>query len=237
MKGRNSLHRVLDVEDDSRSFLEERAEGKSSESLFSPLIRYAVRIHGKSSGSFFLSTLPRNEMFRKGTIGSFQFPFMATMNVYLGSWPDLPALKAKSPRRLPSPTHKLRTATPVAHGAVGLGSLPERFMGKQIVVCHLPVPHLGARKMLHRASVPETGTLAVFPAHPSPEGDPHVIRSLAPNLWGPKTRAPPTFGGRHMLTRRPHSRLLPQAIVYSRQFHLVNPILCLVTTSGSCLLP
>jgi hypothetical protein len=64
-----------------------------------------------------------------------------------------------------------------------------------------------ARKMLHRASVPETGTLAVFPAHRSPEGDLHVIRSLAPNLWGPKTRAPPTFRGRLMLTRRPHSRV------------------------------
>jgi hypothetical protein len=143
-----------------------------------------------------------------------------------------------------SPTRKLRIATPVAHGAVGLGSLPERFMGKQIVVCRLPVPHLGARpqsspssscpkarKMLHRASVPETGTLAVSHAHRSPEGDPHVIRSNAiiktnshqvrqlrgavcsPNLWGPKTRAPSTFQGRLMLARRPHSRPLPQAIV------------------------
>jgi hypothetical protein len=63
-------------------------------------------------------------------------------------------------------------------------------MGKQIVVCNLPVPLLGARpqsppfsscpkarKMLHRASVPEAGTLAVSRAHRSPEGDPHVIRS------------------------------------------------------------
>jgi hypothetical protein len=67
MKGKILKSRFLDAEDDSRSFLEERAEGKSSESLFSPLIRYAVRIYGKSSGSFFPSTLPRNEMFRKGT--------------------------------------------------------------------------------------------------------------------------------------------------------------------------
>jgi hypothetical protein len=52
-----------------------------------------------------------------------------------GRWASLPL----------SPTHKLRTATPVTHGAVGLGSLPERFMGKQIVVCHLPVPLLGAK--------------------------------------------------------------------------------------------
>jgi hypothetical protein len=66
LKGRNSLHRVLDAEDDSRRFREERAEGRSSESLFSPLIRYAVRIHGRSSGSFLPSTFPRNKMFRKG---------------------------------------------------------------------------------------------------------------------------------------------------------------------------
>jgi hypothetical protein len=90
-----------------------------------------------------------------------------------------------------SPTHKLRTATPRCPPSVGLGSLPERFMGKQIVVCHLPVPLLGARpqsppfsscpkarKMLHRASVPcPGGTLTVSHAHRSPEGDPHVIRS------------------------------------------------------------
>jgi hypothetical protein len=76
---------------------------------------------------------------------------------------------------------------------MGLGSLPERFMGKQIVVCHLPVPLLGARpqsppfsscpkgrKMLHRASVPgPRGTLTVRHAHRSPEGDPHVIHSLS----------------------------------------------------------
>jgi hypothetical protein len=35
-----------------------------------------------------------------------------------------------------------------------------------------------ARKILPRASVPETGTLAVSHAHRSPEGDPHVIRSI-----------------------------------------------------------
>jgi hypothetical protein len=66
-------------------------------------------------------------------------------------------------------------------------------MGKQIVVCHLPVPLLGARpqsppfsscpkarKMLHRASVPgPRGTLTVCHAHRSPEGDPHVIHSCA----------------------------------------------------------
>jgi hypothetical protein len=92
-----------------------------------------------------------------------------------------------------SPTRKLRTATPRCPQSVGLGSLPERFMGKQIVVCHLPVPLLGARpqsppfsscpkprKMLHRASVPcAWGTLTVCHAHRSPEGDPHVIHSCA----------------------------------------------------------
>jgi hypothetical protein len=48
-----------------------------------------------------------------------------------------------------------------------------------------------ARKLLHRASVPETGTLAVFSAHRSPEGDPHVIRSYtifeSPFMSSPST--------------------------------------------------
>jgi hypothetical protein len=44
-----------------------------------------------------------------------------------------------------SPTSKLRTATPPLPTCVGLGCLPERFMSKQIVVCHLPwIPLLGA---------------------------------------------------------------------------------------------
>ncbi|KAH0814639.1 hypothetical protein GEV33_008152 [Tenebrio molitor] len=47
------------------NFPEESAEGRSSESLFSPLSLYAVRIHGRSSGSFLPSNLPRKRNSQK----------------------------------------------------------------------------------------------------------------------------------------------------------------------------
>jgi hypothetical protein len=79
------------------------------------------------------------------------------------------------------------------------------------------------KTILHRASVPEKGTLVVYLAHWSPEGDPHVsplitlpksqhskIRQLrgavcSPNLCGPKTRTPFTLQGRHSSPEGPFS--------------------------------
>ncbi|KAH0819250.1 hypothetical protein GEV33_003541 [Tenebrio molitor] len=153
-------------------------------------------------------------------------------------------LKADGLRSPLSPTHKLRTATPVAHGAVGLGSLPERFMGKQIVVCHLPVPRLEAKTAVSPVLFLPEGKKDLTPRIGPREGDPcsafrasvprrgpsrhplinhfknqsQHVRQLrgaicSPNLGGPKTGSPPTFRGRLILVRRPHSRSLPQAII------------------------
>jgi hypothetical protein len=93
------------------------------------------------------------------------------------------------------------------------------------VVCHLPVPLLGARpqspplsscprarKMLHRASVPcPWGTLTVCHAHRSPEGDPHVIHSSTFSLAVFKNSvnfgelsAPLIFGARGLAPRPPY---------------------------------
>jgi hypothetical protein len=89
----------------------------------------------------------------------------------LGRWASLPL----------SPTHKLRTATPVAHGAVGLGSLSERFMGKQIVVCHLPVPLLGARPQSPPSSSCLQARKILHPRIGPRDGDPYgVSRTLVP---------------------------------------------------------
>jgi hypothetical protein len=146
-----------------------------------------------------------------------------------------------------------------------LGSLPERFMGAKTAVSPILSSCPKARKVLHCASVPEKGplqcfprigpregTLAVFPAHQSPSCHPlidhlkiqdhsivHQLRGAvcSPNLSGPKTSSPSTLRGRLTSARRPHSRLLPQAIIIILSVPSLILQLCLVATSGSCLLP
>ncbi|KAH0817274.1 hypothetical protein GEV33_005517 [Tenebrio molitor] len=112
-----------------------------------------------------------------------------------------------------SPTHKLRAATPVAHGAAGLGSLAERFMGKQIVVCHLPVAHLGAKTadspvlFLPEGKKdvtphPRRGPLQCFPRI----GPPKDILTPAPRPpYGGGSRQPeaPTLGPCHRSSDKP----------------------------------
>jgi hypothetical protein len=64
---------------------------------------------------------------------------------------------------------------------------------------------------------PPRGTLMVFPAHRSLEGDPHVVHSFDLinllvcqivnfGLYGPKTGSPSTLRGRLTSARMPHSR-------------------------------
>jgi hypothetical protein len=125
---------------------------------------------------------------------------------------------------------------------LGLDSLPERFMGKQSVVCHLPGPHLEKwtavspcllapscprkRGPLHvsRASVPrrdphESPLLTI--SYPCQNVICHLREALcSPSLSGPKNSTPSTFRGRLMSARRPHSRFLPRTITISRQFLL-----------------
>jgi hypothetical protein len=133
---------------------------------------------------------------------------------------------------------------------LGLDSLPERFMGKQSVVCHLPGPHpekwtavslcllacrqddvtprIGPRKRepLHvsRASVPRRDpheSPLLTISYPCQNVICHLREALcSPSLSGPKTSTPSTFRGRLMSARRPHSRFLPRTITISRQFLL-----------------
>jgi hypothetical protein len=132
-----------------------------------------------------------------------------------------------------------------------LGSLPERFMGKQIVVCYLPVPRLGAKTAVSpvllpegkkdltprigprngepcsvlRASVPRSGP-SRHPLITISCTNPQHVRQhrgavCSPNLCGPKTGSPSTFRGRLMWARRPHSRPLPQAIAQTTRIQIV----------------
>jgi hypothetical protein len=66
---------------------------------------------------------------------------------------------------------------------VGLGSLLERFMGKQIVVCHLPwTPLLGADRSLPGRFL---ARMRSYAAHRSPEGDPYGILPASVPQRGP----------------------------------------------------
>ncbi|KAJ3616876.1 hypothetical protein MTP99_009150 [Tenebrio molitor] len=94
---------------------------------------------------------------------------------------------------------------------MGLSSLPERFMGKEIVVCHLPVPRLGAKT-------------AVSPALFLPEGK----KDLTPRI-GPRNGDPCSVP-RASVPRRGPSR-------HPLNNHFRNPCTVSPSISGICLLP
>ncbi|KAJ3638819.1 hypothetical protein MTP99_002152 [Tenebrio molitor] len=123
-------------------------------------------------------------------------------------------------------------------------------MGKQIVVCHLPVPRLGAKTAVSPVLFLPEGKKDLTPRIGPRNGDPcSVSRASVPRrgpsrhplITSPKTilsksvnfgelsaplisrarRPAPRLLSGLMSARRPHSRFLPQAIVNSRQFLLV----------------
>jgi hypothetical protein len=91
-----------------------------------------------------------------------------------------------------------------------LGSLPERFMGKQIVVCYLPVPSLGAKTAVSPVLLPE-GKKDLTPRIGPRNGEPlQCFTRIGPPKW--------------TLTSSSHNHLMYQSTACS-------------STSGSCLLP
>jgi hypothetical protein len=146
-----------------------------------------------------------------------------------GRWASLPPY---------SPTHKLRTATPVAHRAWDWAVCRNALWVNRLWSAIYPYHSWGLDRSLHRSLLarrqercytahrsPKRGPLQCLARIGPPKGTLTRGAVCSPNLWGPKTRTPSTFRGRLTSARKPHSRPLPQAIAITARFHLVSSTL------------